>query len=241
MTSSLRVVAIAALTSATVALILTPVLGQDPGDAVGRTPWGDPDLQGIWNSKTQTPLQRPAEYEGREFLTDEEVSVLEQQSRGDPGRDVRTESGSLLDVADAYNNIWSSRYGQRVVRTNRTSLIVDPADGRLPPLTPEARERVDALREFRQIYGRVSEVSPGGPTDNPEDRPQDRCRGMTLPCIGALCAFSRIVQSPGWVSIYVESGHHGVARCGETDAVLEEDCHQPPRFWTRRLSIAEKR
>ena len=93
--------------------------------------------------------------------------------------------------------------------TKRTSLIVDPADGRLPSLTPDGQKQVDASREFRRIYGRVSELGPGGPTDNPEDRPQDRCRGVTLPCIGALCAYSRIVQSPGWVSIYFESGHHG--------------------------------
>lgn len=183
--------------------------GQAPDGALPRTPWGDPDLQGIWNGKTQTPLERPERHAGREFLTDQEVADLEQRSIDDPGRDIRADQGSLLDVADAYNNIWSSRYGSEVVRTGRTSLIIDPPNGRLPPLTPEGRQRVEAERAFRQRYGRVSEVSPGGPTDNPEDRPQDRCRGATLPCIGALCAFSRIVQSPGWVSIYVESGHHG--------------------------------
>ena len=183
--------------------------GQTPDGDVPRTPWGDPDLQGIWNGKTQTPLERPERYAGREYLTDAEVTDLERQTVEDRGRDVRADPGSLLDVADAYNNIWSSRYGSTVVRTGRTSLIVDPPDGRLPPLTPEGRRRVDTERAFRQRYGRVSEVSPGGPTDNPEDRPQDRCRGATLPCIGALCAFSRIVQSPGRASIYVESGHHG--------------------------------
>ena len=184
---------------------------ESPASAPPRTPWGDPDLQGIWSSKTQTPLERPAEYEGREFLTDAEVAALEQGARADRGRDVRAESGSLLDVADAYNNIWSSTYGRTVVRTKRTSLIVDPADGRLPALTPEGQQRVEAEREFRRVYGRVSEIGPGGLSDNPEDRPQDRCRGMTVPCIGALCAFSRITQSPGWVSMYFESGHRGGA------------------------------
>ena len=193
------------------ARLLAAAQGQAPDRGAARTPWGDPDLQGIWSSKTQTPLERPAEYAGREFLTDEEVAVLERQALDDRGRDVRAEEGSLLDVADAYNNIWSSTYGRTVVRTRRTSLIVDPADGRLPPLTPEGQRRVDAEREFRRVYGRVSEIGPGGGSDNPEDRPQDRCRGMTVPCIGALCAFSRITQSPGWVSIYFESGHHGGA------------------------------
>ncbi len=191
--------------------IVASGLGQTEAPAAPRTPWGDPDLQGIWSSKTQTPLERPAEYAGREFLTDEEVAALERGALSDRGRDVRAEEGSLLDVADAYNNIWSSTYGRTVVRTKRTSLIVDPADGRLPALTPEGRQRVDAELDFRRVYGRVSEVGPGGLSDNPEDRPRDRCRGMSVPCIGALCAFSRITQSPGWVSIYFESGHHGGA------------------------------
>ena len=198
-----------ALVSAVV--LLAAGQGQAPDPAAPRTPWGDPDLQGIWSSKTQTPLERPAEYAGREFLTDEEVAALERGALSDRGRDVRAEEGSLLDVADAYNNIWSSTYGRTVVRTRRTSLIVDPVDGRLPALTPEGQQRVDAEREFRRVYGRVSEIGPGGLSDNPEDRPQDRCRGMSVPCIGALCAFSRITQSPGWVSIYFESGHHGGA------------------------------
>ena len=200
-----------ALAFASAAGLLAAAQGQAPDSAAPRTPWGDPDLQGIWSSKTQTPLERPAEYEGREFLTDAEVAALEQGALDDRGRDVRAESGSLLDVADAYNNIWSSTYGRTVVRTKRTSLIVDPADGRLPALTPAGQQRVDAEREFRRVYGRVSAIGPGGLSDNPEDRPQDRCRGMTVPCIGALCAFSRITQSPGWVSIYFESGHRGGA------------------------------
>jgi hypothetical protein len=185
------------------------LLAQTTTGTANKTPWGDPDLQGIWDGKTQTPLQRPVEFADREFLTDEEVATLERQARENPGRDTRPERGSLLDVAEAYNNIWSSSYGGRVVRTKRTSLIVDPPDGKLPPLTSDGQKRVDADREFVRVYGRVSETGPGGPADNPEDRPQDRCRGVSLPCIGALCAFSRIVQTPGLVTIYFESGHHG--------------------------------
>jgi hypothetical protein len=76
----------------------------------------------------------------------------------------------------------------------------------------------------------VSEIGPGGPTDNPEDRPQDRCRGVELPCIGALCALSRIVQTPGWVSIYYESGHHGGSY---RNIPLDSRPHLPPhvRQW----------
>ena len=208
--SVVAVVLTSVIASAATMAVVLGQSGQSP-DAVPRTLWGDPDLQGIWDGKTQTPLERPERYGGREFLTDEEVAALEERSLENRGRDVRAEPGSLLDVADAYNNIWSSSHGLRVVRTRRSSLIVDPPDGRLPALTPEGQQRVDAELEFRRRYGRVSEISPGGPTDNPEDRPQDRCLGVTLPCIGALCAFSRIVQSPGWVSIYIESGHWGGA------------------------------
>lgn len=105
---------------ATMAVVLGQS-GQSP-DAVPRTLWGDPDLQGIWDGKTQTPLERPERYGGREFLTDEEVAALEERSLENRGRDVRAEPGSLLDVADAYNNIWSSSHGLRVVRTGRSSL-----------------------------------------------------------------------------------------------------------------------
>ena len=204
-------VALGMLVGLAVAIGATGVVAQSPASpyAVPKTPWGDPDLQGIWDGKTQTPLQRPEKFAGREFLTDEEVATLEKQVRENPGRDKRPERGSLLDVAEAYNNIWSSQYGGRIVRTKRTSLIVDPTDGKLPPLTAEGQKRVDAEREFVRVYGRVSETGPGGPTDNPEERPQDRCRGVSLPCIGALCAFSRLVQTPGLVTIYFESGHHG--------------------------------
>ena len=97
-----------------------------------------------------------------------------------------------------------------MVRTKRTSLIVDPANGRLPPLTPEGQRRVDAERGFRRVYGRVSEIGPGGLSDNPEDRPQDRCRGMTVPCIGALCAFSRIIlQDNRGNQIFEAACHEG--------------------------------
>ena len=100
--------------------VLGPVsaLAQDDEGswAVNRTPWGDPDLQGIWNSKTTTPLERPDTFEGREYLTDEEISTLEGDARrrfqeGDGAglQDERGDRGTAVDVAGAYNSVFSSR------------------------------------------------------------------------------------------------------------------------------------
>ena len=119
-----------------------------------RTPWGDPDLRGIWDSKSTTPLERPAEYAGRQFLSDEEIAALEaarerDASQGPQGRDVRAERGSEADVEGAYNNIFSTFLGTPYSRTQRTALIKDPPDGRLPPRTPDAEARVRAAVEAR--------------------------------------------------------------------------------------------
>jgi hypothetical protein len=190
------------------------VAAQQTSSAPPRTPWGDPDLQGVWNSKTQTPLERADKYGGREFLTDQEVAELEKATIEDRGRDKRSERGSVADVEGAYNNAFSSFWGTKVVRTKRTSLIVDPPNGKLPALTPEATARVAAARRFVTFEG-----GPAGRADNPEDRPSDSCPGITLPCTSPLCAFSRIVQTPGAISLYYESGHlGGVVRTIPLDA-----------------------
>ncbi len=102
-----------------------------------RTPWGAPDLQGVWDFRTITPLQRPEELGDQEFLTAEEAANLEQEA---VDRDVRlwkadarqTEAGGRVG---AYNNFWMDR-GTKVVGNRRTSLIVDPPNGRMPPRTP---------------------------------------------------------------------------------------------------------
>ena len=85
------------------------------------TAWGDPDLQGIWNGKTRTPLERPDEFADREFLTDEEVLALEAKASAEPGRDARATRGSHEDVEGAYNDVFTERVSS-VVRTKRTSL-----------------------------------------------------------------------------------------------------------------------
>jgi hypothetical protein len=179
-----------------------------------RTPWGDPDMEGIWGvGYVFTPLERPKELAGKEFLTDEEVAALEKTHReqtsgdGTAGRK-RGKRGSVEDVEGAYNQVFSA-FGQheRIIRTKRTSLIVDPPDGRIPARTPEGQKRAEALRRVS-----TSEFGPAGRADDPEDRGSDRCRGTTLPFIkGVGAGFRRIVQSPQSVTIYLEDGHVGGA------------------------------
>ncbi len=180
------------------------------------TPWGDPDLQGIWNSKTTTRLERPDEYEGQEFLTDEEVAELEdqalttlQQGSGAILSAERAERGTAIDVAGAYNSVFSSR-GTTVVRTQRTSLVVDPPDGKIP-YSSEGLEKVAAEVSYRRALSVADLQTVVKMADGPEDRPNDRCLGFTLPCTSNYCAFSRIAQSPGAVTIYYEAGHTGGA------------------------------
>jgi hypothetical protein len=178
--------------------------------AVAPTPWGDPDLQGIWGAGyILTPLERPDRFGGRAFLTDEEVAALEQEQAVNPGRNRRAEAGSVADVEGAYNDVFTGR-GTRVVRTKRTSLIVDPPDGKIPTRTPDGETRAASLRRIVD-----DENGPGGRADNPEERTQDRCSGITLPVNFGSAAvsggYARIVQTPGFVTIYYEEGHHGGA------------------------------
>ena len=191
-------------------VMVGPAFGQevlaDAADewAPARTPWGAPDLQGIWDSKTQTPLERPERYAGREFLSAEEVESLERRTIEDEGRDRRAEAGTVEDVEGAYNNAFSTFYATRVVETGRTSLVVDPTDGKVP-YRPEMREQAEARSRRRQPDRTHTSA------DGPEDRPADRCLGFTIPCTSPLCAFARLVQTPDTVTLYYEAGHWGGA------------------------------
>jgi hypothetical protein len=121
---------------------------QSPADAAApalKTSWGDPDLQGIWTDETTTPLQRPAKYANQEFFTDQQRAELDKARAELLGRDKRVQRGTELDVAGAYNGQFAS-----VKRTGRrTSMIMDPANGRVPQLTEQAKKVAVADREFR--------------------------------------------------------------------------------------------
>jgi len=141
----LGVFAVAAVVIATAGLLRTvrmpaedrtPIAVASPGPAP-RTPWGEPDLQGIWTDPYQTPLERPAQFAAKDAFTDDERAALDKQRAAILRRDQRLERGSERDVAGAYNAVFQS------VRPTgkRTSLVVDPPDGRIPALTPEAATR----------------------------------------------------------------------------------------------------
>ena len=172
-----------------------------------RTAWGDPDLQGIWNNATLTPFQRPEELADKEFLTAEEAAGLEQRTadRNDglwsaPAR--RTEAGGNVG---AYNNFWMER-GTTVVPTRRTSVIVDPPNGRLPPLTAAASETLTSA-----AAGRLMDVRRGNlPADSWEQLDLgDRClwyRGIPSFPTGYNNNY-HIMQNPEFVAILQEHIH----------------------------------
>ena len=193
------------------------------------TPWSEPDLQGIWTDEYQTPLQRPARFGDRAFLTEEERAELDKRRSALLGRDRRGQARSERDVAGAYNAVFES-----VKPTGRrTSLVVDPPDGQIPALTLEAQKRLGTNRAFQLAllqatatcknqdaacqggkYGppspRRAEVAPVynterlNRTDGPEDRSlTERCMQAGLPDFGG---YRRIVQSPGLVAIVYDTG-----------------------------------
>jgi hypothetical protein len=119
-----------------------------------KTPWSEPDLQGIWTDETNTPLERPTTYATQEFFTEAQRVELDNARAALPGKDRRAERGTEIDVTGSYNQVFLSRK-----RTGaRTSLVVDPPDGRLPPLTPDAQKTAAAEREYRLALMQATET-----------------------------------------------------------------------------------
>src|SRR4029453_6909853 len=111
-----------------------------------KTPWGDPDLQGTWSNQTLTPLERPAEFANKPVMSEPEAAEDEKRLLRNNDADVRN-PGTRQDVNTAYNNVWWDR-GNKIVADRRTSLIVDPADGKIPPLTPGGVQRAERERQL---------------------------------------------------------------------------------------------
>jgi hypothetical protein len=142
---SMVTVAIAAV--AVCAAIAVPATAQDraaSGTAL-KTPWGEPDLQGIWTDEFDTPLQRPAKFANQEFFTAAQRDELDKQRAVLFGSDPRQERGSAVDVGGAYNTSFLTIKHAGA----RTSMVVDPPNGRMPPQTPQALAAAQADREFR--------------------------------------------------------------------------------------------
>ena len=165
-----------------------------------RTSWGDPDLQGSWSNATLTPLQRPAKYGTREFLTPEEMAELDKATQVE-------ERGATpaQDLAPGYNNFWY----ERGVSDGRTSLITDPPDGRIPVSPEGQKKRAAQPRSFG------NEVN----SSNVEDyNVYDRCI-IRAPLPRLSTGYDnnyQIVQTPGYVAILQEQMHE--VRVIPTDA-----------------------
>jgi hypothetical protein len=139
------------LLTAVARLQTTPPAGAVRAAAL-RTPWGDPDLQGVWNYAAGTPLERPAAFADHEFLTDEEFARAERDIEARSNADRRDAAGTITDLRREHNDFWFDK--RKTILTRRTSLIVDPPDGKLPPLTPEAAKKpVDPVDEYRTADG----------------------------------------------------------------------------------------
>src|SRR5260221_8263913 len=130
-----------------------PARGRDRGSLPPRTPDGRPDLQGTWDFRTLTPLERPSDLAGKQVLSDEEAAALEQRAAQN-----RVDRAPRAGDPGTYNQFWFD-FGTTVLDSKRTSLIVNPADGRLPPLTPPAEKRAADRAETTR-----------NPAGGPEDR-----------------------------------------------------------------------
>ena len=176
-----------------------------------RTPDGHPDFQGVWANNTITPLQRPKQWEGKSRLTDAEVAELQKFAAQITENDGDAQFGDsfILAVLDHiakpnsydpgtgnYNQFWVV---ERDWHDRRTSLIVDPADGKIPSRTPDAEKRRAAEIEHRKAHAfEDPEVFPLG----------ERCVNFSVPRLQAgYNSYLQIVQAPGYVTIMNEMAH----------------------------------
>ena len=178
-----QAVTVAVVVAGTIAVIsdfMTPTWAQPSAATTSapsyapRTAWGEPDLQGIWTVETYTPLQRPAKYADQEFFTQAQREELDKERSALLGRNKRVERGTELDVAGAYNSVFMS-----MKRTGtRTSLILEPPNGRIPSLVPAAQKIAAADQEFRLALLQATEtcrsrsVACSGGTYNPTPSPR---------------------------------------------------------------------
>jgi len=171
-----------------------------------RTPWGDPDLQGVWNDATSTPLERPGGVGAKNVLDDEEAAEFQKDLAYDLTRD-RRDGGTDIDVNRAYNEHWMDERRLKITRDRRTSLIVDPPDGRIPALVPLSPERA-AIRAARAAANK--RFNAGLPENYTDFSLPVRCiiRTDSPPYLPTIYNNDfQIFQSPGYVVIGPEMIH----------------------------------
>jgi hypothetical protein len=256
--AGLRVAIPVIAVAAAVALPVTPAPAQVPAASAAapakalKTPWGEPDLQGIWTDESDTPLQRSPKFANQEYFTDAQRADLDKERSALMRRDKRVERGTELDVAGAYNALFMSQK-----RTGaRTSLIVDPPNGRMPALTPDAAKAAAADRDFRLALLRstgtckTKSIACGGGTYDPTPSPRfaelppryntarmnrhdgpeegslpDRCLTLGLPEFGAATgSFRRIVQTPGGITMFYDVGQ---GQGWQRNIVMNDSPHLP--------------
>jgi len=173
-------------------LMLFPALAAAQAPAP-RTSWGVPDLQGVWDTRTMTPLERPEQFSDQAFLTDEQAAEYERQT---------IERRNDDDLSHSVHAKFWLDWGTQLYADKRTSLIVDPPNGRVPPPTQEGQRRADARRAAR---------SARGPADSSEDRTLwERCFTRGLPTVMLPAPYNgyvQILQTPDVVVIFTEMIH----------------------------------
>jgi hypothetical protein len=196
---SIRVMALTII--AAVVVVAVPVTGQEATYTAPRTPDGQPDLQGFWSNQTYTPLERP-DGVTKEFYTAEEVAEIE---TGRTQREIsQTTPGTIPDVHYDFTQFGLDRSQAGLARSMRTSLIVDPPNGKLPPVTALAEQRAAEQRAARERMGGRWGAAEANELD-------DRCIimvGAGPPMLNTgYNSNYQIVQAPGYVMILVEMVH----------------------------------
>ncbi len=223
----MRTAAFAALVAAIA--LTAPLGGQAPASRPSKsysppkTPWGEPDVQGVWNDATSTPLQRANGQ--KDVLSEEEAADFQASLAHELTRD-RRDGGADADVNRAYNDHWMDSRRLKITSDHRTSLIVEPRDGRIPPTVPVSPER-QAARAARAAAN--SRFNAGLPDDYSDMSLPVRCiiRTDSPPYLPTIYNNDfQIVQSPGVVAIAPEMIHS--ARIIYTDGRphLSRNIHQ---------------